>query len=423
MDKLVVNGPCKLNGEIRVSAAKNAALPIMAATILFPEKMEFNNLPGLSDIQFFADILEDLGATIDGEGSTISIDGSTIDKTIAEYELVRKMRASVLVLGPLLSRFKTAEVSLPGGCAIGSRPVDIHLSALEKMGAKINIENGYIKAQTDGLKGANIEFSFPSVGATENIMMAAVWAEGITIIDNAAREPEIVDLAKFLSSFGVQIEGAGTSRIKITGQFFLTYKPAVRRAYSIIGDRIEAATYIAAGLITNSEITVKGFNPKHIQAVIDVMKKMGAQLEVGSDFVKTFSTEEKLKGVSFETAPYPGFPTDAQAQLMSLAGVVSGNTIISEKIFENRFMHVPELVRLGMNIKLDGHSAIVQGGGAFKAAPVMCTDLRASAALILTALVSAGETHISRVYHLDRGYEKIENKLIKLGVDIRRSQS
>jgi len=419
MDKLIITGPNKLSGSIKVSCAKNATLPIMAAVILFPQEIIFNDLPNLSDIHLLTKILESLGAKSSGELSKRVVDGNCIDKTFADYELVRKMRASILVLGPLLSRFGEAKVSLPGGCAIGSRPVDIHLTGLEKMGAQIKIEKGYVLAKTDRLQGAHIPLSFPSVGATENLMMAAVWARGETILDNAAMEPEIVDLANFLKQFGTQIEGAGTSKIVIQGRDIKKYQTIENNQYKIIGDRIEAATYVIAGVMTKSEITITDFDPTHITAVTDILLQMGAKLDIKADSI-TVLKSTKIKGAKIDTAPFPGFPTDVQAQLMSLMGVAEGNSIISEHIFENRFMHVPELVRMGMDISLDGHSAIITGVDSLSCAPVMCTDLRASAALILSALVAKGETHINRIYHLDRGYENLAEKLKGLGANIQR---
>ncbi len=419
MDKLIVKGPTTLSGEVRVSSAKNASLPILAATILYPGKINFKNLPGLSDINFFTQILESLGAVVLKTDSGHLIDGENINRVTADYELVRKMRASVLVLGPLLARFKKAKVSLPGGCAIGTRPVDIHLKGLEALGAKIEIEEGYINASCDKLIGASIHLSFPSVGATENLMMAACFAQGETILENAACEPEIEDHANFLNACGFEITGAGTSTIKIQGKTIDDIKSGKTIDYSIIGDRIEAATYIIAGLMTDSEITVTGFNPKHIEEVLKVLKSMGAKLEVSKDSVKVFKSG-KLNGAKIETRPHPGFPTDVQAQLMSLMGVSRGYSIVSEKIFENRFMHVPELVRMGMKVDLDGHYAFIRGVEKPSGAPVMCTDLRASAALILSALLVDGETTINRIYHLDRGYENIEGKLKSLGANIKR---
>ncbi|MEE2670791.1 MAG: UDP-N-acetylglucosamine 1-carboxyvinyltransferase [Bdellovibrionota bacterium] len=416
MDKLKITGPNKLKGDVSISASKNATLPILAATLLFPEEIEFTNLPGLSDINFFLQILESLGAKVT---DAKNIDCETIDTTHADYDLVRKMRASILVLGPLLSRCGEAEVSLPGGCAIGSRPVDIHLTGMEALGAEIILEKGYVKAKAARLKGAKIELAFPSVGATENLMMAAVWAEGDTVIDNAAREPEIEDLANFLIKFGCDIQGAGTSRITIKGRDFKKYKPAKKVQYQVIGDRIEAATYIIAGLMTDSHITVKDFTPSHIKAVLDVLEKMGAKLEIGDDYVEVFPSG-RLNGTKIDTAPYPGFPTDVQAQLMALMGVSNGLSFVRENIFENRFMHVPELVRMGMDIELEASAAIIEGVDDLSPAPVMCTDLRASAALILAALVTEGESEISRIYHLDRGYENLCGKLKDLGAKIER---
>lgn len=419
MDKLIIKGPNKLSGQVKVSSSKNASLPILAATILFPQEVVFNELPGLSDINFFVQILESLGASTNQHAGRVSIQGQDICHTTADYELVRKMRASILVLGPLLSRFGKAKVSLPGGCAIGSRPVDIHLDGLEKMGAQIKIEEGYVIAQTKRLKGNIINLSFPSVGATENLMMAAVWAEGETVLENAAKEPEIVDLANFLMQFGSKIDGAGTSRIVIFGRDISSYRPIANKEYKIIGDRIEAATYVIAALMTNSQIEVFNFNPHHIKAVTDTLLKMGAKLEIKNNSITTLPSGV-LKGTKLETAPYPGFPTDVQAQMMALMGVSSGHSVVSEHIFENRFMHVPELVRMGMKIELDGHTATIQGVEKLSCAPVMCTDLRASAALILSALVAQGESHISRIYHLDRGYDQLAEKFIELGANLQR---
>ena len=419
MDKLIIDGPNELKGKIKVSSSKNASLPILAASILFPQKVCYKELPHLSDIKFFTQILESLGAKITGDLGDLCIDSSCLDKTYADYELVRKMRASILVLGPLLSRFGKAKVSLPGGCAIGSRPVDIHLSGLEKMGAKIEIDAGYVNAKTNRLKGATLNLAFPSVGATENLMMAAVWAEGETVIENAAKEPEIVDLANFLKQYGTEIKGEGTSRIKITGRKFSDYQALSVDKYKIIGDRIEAATYVIAGLMSNSHIEVCNFNPEHIHDVITTLNYMGAKLKVNKDKVEVLPSG-RLKGTTVDTAPYPGFPTDVQAQIMALMGISEGVSIISEHIFENRFMHVPELVRMGMKVSLDGHTAKIEGVNKLSPAPVMCTDLRASAALVLSALVAHGETHISRIYHLDRGYDNLAKKLESLGAKIKR---
>lgn len=421
MDKLIINGPCKLSGSVKVSSSKNASLPILAATLLYPGKLEFDNLPGLSDITFFLQILESLGATCSRDKVT-SIDCSTVDNFKADYDLVRKMRASVLVLGPLLSRFKKADVSLPGGCAIGSRPVDMHLTGMEKLGAKIKIEGGYVKASCEKLIGAKIVLPFPSVGATENIMMAAAYAEGETVIENAAREPEIEDQANFMNAMGFDVKGAGTSTITIKGKKLEDIKGANTVKHSVIGDRIEAATYIIAGLMTESDVVVEGFKSSHLTSVLDTLKEMGAKLEINEDSVAV-KQSGKLKGIQVETAPYPGFPTDVQAQLMALMGICDGDSQIIESIFENRFMHVPELARLGYDISVSGRSAHIKGNSSLFGAPVMCTDLRASAALVLAALCASGETVVNRIYHLDRGYEKLSVKLQGIGANIERVKS
>lgn len=422
MDKFTINGPCKLNGTVAVSAAKNAALPIMAATLLYPGKIKFNNLPELADIKFFTNILEDLGARCIKDDNEHSFQCDDITSVKADYELVRKMRASVLVLGPLLSRFGKAEVSLPGGCAIGARPVDIHLKGLEKLGAEIEIKEGYIFASCDELKGAVVELPFPSVGATENIMMAAAFAKGSTVIENAAKEPEIIDLANFMKQMGIPVQGEGTAQLTIQGIDKDSIDSNREIEYSIIGDRIEAATYIIAGLISKSEVKVMNFNPQHIEAVTDVLIQMGAKLEIGNDYVKTFDNG-RLRGVNVDTAPYPGYPTDVQAQLMALMCVSEGNSTITENIFENRYMHVPELVRMGAKIELRGSSAIVTGVDQLTAAPVMCTDLRASAALVLSSLVATGNSSVSRIYHIDRGYENLSSKLSAIGANILREKA
>lgn len=418
MDKLFINGPCQLNGEVEISSAKNATLPILCATVLFPYAIDFDSLPALADVKTISKILESLGVTVENKGQITSFNASTVSSQHADYSLVKTMRASVLVLGPLLARFKTASVSLPGGCAIGARPVDIHLLGMEKLGAKIEIENGYIKASTEGLKGAHIVLPFPSVGATENIMMAAVLAKGTTVIENAAREPEIDDLADFLNAQGAKVSGQGTSKITIEGVKLESLR-ASNKAYRVIGDRIEAATFIIAALMSKGEVKVKGFNPEHLSFVIDTLVEMGAQLEIGEDFVSV-KKSSNLKGTQIETSPFPGFPTDVQAQMMALMSVVEGGSVVTESIFENRFMHVPEMIRMGAKVSLKGSSAFIEGVKSLSAAPVMCTDLRASAALVLCSLVASGESEIQRVYHLDRGYEKIDEKLTKLGATIRR---
>ncbi len=418
MDKLLVQGPCQLNGTVEISSAKNATLPILAATILFPYPVKFVGIPDLMDVGTILKLLQSMGINVTKNDHEVLIDATTLNNQHADYTLVKTMRASVLVLGPLLARFGIASVSLPGGCAIGARPVDIHLMGLEKMGAQIEIENGYIKAKCDKLKGAVVKFPFPSVGATENIMMAAVLAEGVTVIENAAMEPEIDDLADFLMAQGVKIEGAGTSHITIHGMKETELRPS-GKSYRVIGDRIEAATFIIAGIMTKGDIKVTGFNPSHLEFVLETLKKMGAKIEIGKDYVHIHPSDG-LKGTMVETLPFPGFPTDVQAQMMALMSVVDGNSTVTETIFENRFMHVPEMIRMGARINLKGNTAFIEGVEQLSGAPVMCTDLRASAALILCALVAHGQTEIQRVYHLDRGYEKIDEKLTNLGSKITR---
>lgn len=418
MDKLIVTGPSRLNGSVHISSAKNATLPILVATLLCPYPVVFESIPDLMDVSTIIKILQSMGLKVSKDGTKLTADATTLENQHADYSLVKTMRASVLVLGPLLARYGTASVSLPGGCAIGARPVDIHLMGMEKLGAEIQIENGYIKAKCDKLKGATITLPFPSVGATENLMMAAVLAEGTTIIENAAMEPEIDDLADFLIAQGVKIEGAGTSRVIIHGMDIKDLKPS-KKAYRVIGDRIEAATFIIAAIMSGGEVKVEGFNPKHLSFVLETLTKMGANLEIGEDFVFV-KKSNRLKGAAIDTAPYPGFPTDVQAQMMALMSTVDGNSIVTETIFENRFMHVPEMARMGTNIVLKGNSALIEGVESLSGAPVMCTDLRASAALILCALVANGQSEIQRVYHLDRGYEKIDEKLTKLGAKIHR---
>lgn len=418
MDKLLIEGPCRLNGSVHISSAKNATLPILVATLLCPYPITFTKIPDLMDVDTILKLLESMGVKVKHNGDEVVVDASHLENQHADYALVKTMRASVLVLGPLLARFGQASVSLPGGCAIGARPVDIHLMGMEKLGAEIQIENGYIKAKCTKLKGTTISLPFPSVGATENLMMAAVLAEGETIIENAAMEPEIDDLADFLIAQGVRIEGAGTSRLTIHGTDIKKLK-APPKPYRVIGDRIEAATFIIAAIMTGGDVKVEGFNPKHLSNVLETLKKMGAIIEEGTDYVH-IRPSKRLRGAIIETAPFPGFPTDVQAQMMALMSVVDGNSVVTETIFENRFMHVPEMGRMGTKVTLKGNLAIIEGVEELSGAPVMCTDLRASAALILCALVAKGKTEIQRVYHLDRGYEKIDEKLTKLGAKIQR---
>lgn len=418
MDKLIIQGPCSLNGTVHISSAKNATLPILVASLLCPYPVKFQSIPELMDVGTILKLLQSMGVKVSGDGEISTLDATTLDNQHADYALVKTMRASVLVLGPLLARYGKASVSLPGGCAIGARPVDIHLMGMEKLGAKIEIENGYIKAEASKLKGAVITLPFPSVGATENLMMAAVLAEGETVIENAAMEPEIDDLADFLIAQGVKIQGAGTARITIHGMDISALKPS-DKPYRVIGDRIEAATFIIAAIMSAGEVKVKDFNPKHLSFVLEVLQKMGAQLEIGTDYVSV-KKSSRLKGAAVETAPYPGFPTDVQAQMMALMSTAEGNSLMTETIFENRFMHVPEMSRMGTKVTLKANSALVEGVEKLSGAPVMCTDLRASAALILCSLVAHGQSEIQRVYHLDRGYEKIDEKLTGLGANIKR---
>ncbi|MDC1175041.1 UDP-N-acetylglucosamine 1-carboxyvinyltransferase [Bacteriovoracaceae bacterium] len=413
MEKMLINGPTKLNGSVRVSRAKNAYLPILAGVLLCEGPVTLKNVPELRDINTMKKLLGNLGVKITGDNSSMTFDSSKIEHVEATYDLVKTMRASICVLGPLLTRFHEAKVSLPGGCAIGSRPIDIHLSNLELLGAEIILEGGYVHAKTKGLKGTSLVLEFPSVGATENILMAAVLAKGNTKIENCALEPEVTDLANFLNAMGAKISGIGTKTLLIEGVEKLT-----GGEYEAIGDRIEAATYIIAGLMTESEIEVTGFIPEHLEFVINKLKMAGAKFEISENAVKTFPS--KLEGIDVDTAPYPGFPTDVQAQFIALATYINGSSVITENIFENRFMHVPELTRMGADITLKGNAAIVKGGKELIGAPVMCTDLRASAALILAALVAQGETEVQRVYHLDRGYEKLAAKFKELGANIKR---
>lgn len=414
MDKITIKGPAKMSGSVDVSRAKNAYLPILAGVLLSPKKIKLKNLPDLRDIKTLIKLLTNLGVKVEVNGNVTTFDSSTIVDLEATYDLVKTMRASILVLGPLLTRFKRAKVSLPGGCAIGARPIDIHLKNLEKMGAKINLEGGYVEASTERLKGAKLVLSFPSVGATENLMMAAAFADGVTVIENAALEPEITDLAFFLKELGVPVDGVGTSKLSITG---ISPDDVKEIEYEAIGDRIEAATYMIGAIATNSEVKVNRINPIFLESVISTLREMGANIITTNDSIEV--KKGTLKGVHVTTAPFPGFPTDVQAQLVALATMATGTSVINENIFENRFMHVPELVRMGAKIDLQGRSAIIEKSE-LKAAPVMCTDLRASAALIIAALVADGTTEIHRVYHLDRGYELLDQKLRTLGVEIER---
>jgi UDP-N-acetylglucosamine 1-carboxyvinyltransferase len=413
MDKLIITGPCTLSGSVRISRAKNAYLPILAAVLLSDKPIHLKNIPDLQDIKTMIKLLSNLGVQVSKNGDTTTFDASTLNSHEATYDLVKTMRASIFVLGPLLARLGKAKVSLPGGCAIGTRPIDLHLTNLEKLGCEINLHAGYVEANVKKMIPTNLTLAFPSVGATENLIMASVFTEGVTTIDNSALEPEIDDLAHFLNAMGAKISGIGTQKIIIEG-----VKSFKEVTYEAIGDRIEAATYLMAALATGSNITIEGVKSRHLEFVIDVLKKMGAKIETTEDSISVFKSE--LSGCQVDTAPFPGFPTDAQAQLIALCTQVKGISVITENIFENRFMHVPELIRLGADITLKGKLAIIEGGAPLSAAPIMCTDLRASAALIIAALATNGDTELQRVYHLDRGYEKLEEKFSMLGAKIKR---
>jgi len=418
MDKLVITGQNKIKGSIKVHGAKNAALPILVSSLLSDQDLTLKNIPNVDDINNMLKLLKSYGSIQRLNKNSLTINNSKIKNISADYDIVRKMRASILILGPLLSRFGHAKISLPGGCAIGTRPIDIHLDGLSKMGANFKIENGFVVGRVKKkLVGNKIYLPFPSVGATENIIMASVLAEGDTIIENAAREPEVVDLGQCLISMGAKVRGLGKKKIHIKGVSSLN-----ETSHNIITDRIVAGTYIIMATMLNCKFEVKDFNPTHLKSLIVILKKMGCNLEVLDESVKIFPSN-KLKSYKVITSPYPGFPTDLQAQLMALMTIVNGNSQIKETVFENRFMHVPELNRLGAKIKLNKDKAFIEGGQKFKSAQVMASDLRASVSLVLAALCSEGKTTINRVYHLDRGYEKIENSLSKLGIKIKRVKS
>ncbi|SRR5579883_912734 len=420
MDKLIIQGNVPLTGEIRISGAKNAALPILAASLLTPYKVEIRNIPHLQDVSTTMSLLGQMGVhlTLD-ERSNIEIDASKVHSLYAPYELVRTMRASVLVLGPLLGRFGKAEVSLPGGCAIGTRPVDQHLKGMRAMGADIQVENGYIKAKTSKrLQGANVVMDIVTVTGTENIMMAAVLAEGQTTIHNAAREPEVEDLANFLNSLGAKISGAGTTTIVIDGVEELT-----GGSYTVLPDRIETGTYLTAAAITRGKVKLKNTRPDLLESILIKLQEAGAHIDTGPDWIQLDMKGNRPRAVNVSTAPYPAFPTDMQAQLMALNTVAEGTGIITETVFENRFMHVQELQRMGANIALKGNTAICTGVDQLLGAPTMATDLRASASLVLAGLAAVGETSVDRIYHIDRGYECIEEKLSLLGARIQRVEN
>ncbi|GAB4341116.1 MAG: UDP-N-acetylglucosamine 1-carboxyvinyltransferase [Candidatus Abyssubacteria bacterium] len=414
MDAFVIRGGRALKGRVKVRGAKNAVLPIMAASLLADGPCVIENVPVLRDIVTMSKVLEQMGARVHDVGTgTLTIESGGLKNHIAPYELVRTMRASVLVMGPLLARLGKAQVALPGGCAIGLRPIDIHLSGMQALGAKVKMGRGYVTVSARSLKGAGIYLDFPSVGATENIMMASVLAKGTTVIDNAAREPEIQDLAKFLRSLGARIEGEGTSRITIEG-----VKRLGSTVHCAIPDRIEAGTYLAAGIITKGRVTVDGVIEEHLRPILSKFVEAGVNFEINGPSVT--ASVESLRPVHIRTAPYPGFPTDMQAQFMAVASITPGASSITEAVFENRFMQVAELNRMGADIRIEKNAAIINGVEHLSGAEVMASDLRASAALVIAGLVAKGETRISRIYHIDRGYDQIERRLQALGADIQR---
>ena len=414
MDKILIRGGRPLRGSVQVRGAKNAALPLMAAAVLAEEPCVLHNVPCLHDIFSMDKLLSSMGMQIDFTGRSMTLDSPTLEKPEALYDLVRKMRASFFVLGPLLARFGRARVSLPGGCAIGTRPVDIHLKGLEALGAQVRIEDGYVVAE-GGLCGADIALDFPSVGATENLMMAACRAKGLTRLTNVAREPEIVDLGRFLNGMGAQISGAGTDLITVVGVDALG-----GAEHSVVADRIEAGTFLIAGVATHGDVTVLNANAEHLPSLLDKLRAAGAEVETEGGRIRARATNG-VKAVDVATRPFPGFATDLQAQMMTLLTCAGGASTIKETVFENRFMQVAELVRMGADISLDGNTAVVRGVDALSGAPVMASDLRASAALVIAGLMAEkGETAVARVYHIDRGYERIEERLAGLGADIRR---
>ena len=417
MDKLLIRGGAPLNGEIYASGAKNSALPILASSLLADSPLKVGNLPHLNDVTTMLELLGSMGVDVMlSDEMEVQVDTSSIHNLNARYELVKTMRASILVLGPLLAKFRQATVALPGGCAIGSRPVNLHIDAMRAMGAEIDIEDGNIKAKVNGrLKGAKIIFEPVSVTGTENVIMAACLADGITVIENAAREPEVIDLANCLAAMGAKIKGAGTDVITIEGVESLD-----GASFSVMPDRVEVGTYLTAVAMTGGRVKIKSAKPEYLSSVISKLELTGAAITSGEDWVEIAMNESKPKAISLTTGPYPSFPTDMQAQFVSLNAIAQGNSTVTETVFENRFMHVQEIARMGGNILLKGNTAVIEGIKKLKGAPVMATDLRASASLVLAGLVAEGATTIDRIYHIDRGYERIEEKLKMLGADIER---
>lgn len=415
LDKIIVTGGKPLNGEVTISGAKNAVLPIIVGTLLADDICVIRDVPNLADVETISEVLEVLGAKVELNDGVMTVDCSHISNITAPYHYIQKMRASVLIMGPLLARMGKVKISMPGGCGIGTRPIDLHLKGLEALGAKINLEHGDIDAYVDGrLKGARIYLDFPSVGATENIMMAAALAEGTTIIENAAEEPEIVDLANFLNSMGASVRGAGTSIIKIEGVEHLA-----KTDHTVIPDRIEAGTYLIAGAITGGDVLLKNVISDHIKPVIAKLRECGVTV-LEEDNTLRVTSSGVLKGTDIKTLPYPGFPTDMQAPFMALMTIAEGISVFNETVFENRFMQADELRRMGANIKVDGRNAVVEGVAKLTGCPVKATDLRAGAALVLAGLAAEGETEITGLQHIDRGYEKIIEKMQGLGADVRR---
>ncbi len=416
MDKLIISGGVSLQGSIRISGAKNAALPILAATLLADDPVSVGNVPHLHDVTTTMELLGRMGAElVVDERMRIQVDPTSVSDLFAPYELVKTMRASILVLGPLLSRYGEAVVSLPGGCAIGSRPVDLHIHGLAKMGAEIKVDGGFIHAKAKRLHGTHLVMDLITVTGTENLMMAASLADGTTIIENAAREPEVVDLANFLNQMGANVQGAGTDTLRIEGVDHLK-----GTHYEVLPDRIESGTYLVAAAITGGCVKIRDTRPSMLEAVIEKLQEAGAMITVGEDWIELNMHGRRPKAVSIKTSPYPAFPTDMQAQFTALNSIAEGTGVISETIFENRFMHVHELQRMGADIRLEGNTAVTNGIESLTAAPVMATDLRASASLVLAGLVARGDTVVDRIYHIDRGYEGIEEKLARLGARIRR---
>ena len=414
-EKLIISGGNRLQGKVKIDGAKNSALSIMAATLLTKDVCILRNVPHLTDVDIMADVIRKLGVQVEWkEDNSLYIDSDYFNNYEAPYELVKMMRASILVMGPLLARLKRAKISLPGGCAIGARPVDYHLKGFEALGAQVEVEKGYIEAKVNKLKGGDIYLDFPSLGATENIMMAACLAEGITTIENAAKDPEVVELGHFLNKMGAKVEGLGTDLIKIEG-----VKKLHRIDYSIIPDRIEAGTYMIAAAITGGDVLIENADPLLLKPLIVKLEEAGVQIEIKKNLIKVIGPD-RVKAVDIKTLPFPGFPTDMQPQFMALTCVAKGTSVITETVFEKRFAHIGDLIRMGADIKVEGHSAIIKGVKKLSAAPVMASDLRGGAALALAGLAAEGTTELSRIYHLDRGYMNLEEKLTSLGADIKR---